>query len=77
MGLAKFARQAVGQINKSVHPAKYTTEAHNVAKTAAIVHRWEAKADQSQNVIVNVALLGIQPADVAPTTIDVDSGVSE
>ncbi len=73
VGLAKFARQAVGQINKSVHPAKYTTEAHNVAKTAAIVHRWDAKSENSQNVVVNVALLGVQPHEVSATVLDVDS----
>ncbi len=46
---------------------------HNVAKTAAIVHRWDAKTDQSQNVIVNVALLGIAPSEVATTARIVDS----
>ncbi len=75
-GLAKYARQAIGQINASVHPAKYTTEAHNVAKTAAIVHRWDAKSENSQNVVVNVALLGVQPSEVSVETIDVESGVS-
>ncbi len=47
---------------------------HNVAKTAAIVHRWDAKSENNQNVVVNVALLGVQPAEVSATVLDVDSG---
>ncbi len=50
---------------------------HNVAKTAAIVHRWDNKTDQSQNIVVNVALLGVQPSEVSGETLDVESGVSE
>ncbi len=50
---------------------------HNVAKTAAIVHRWDAKSENTGNVIVNVALLGIQPDQVQAQTIDLDPGVSE
>ncbi len=46
---------------------------HNVAKTAAIVHRWDAKSENSQNVVVNVALLGVQPSEVSATVLDVDS----
>ncbi len=74
LGLAKFAKHAIGQINKSVHPVKYTTEAHSVAKTAAIVHRWDAKEQSSGNVIVNIALLGVDPGtvSVAPT-LDVET----
>ncbi len=56
---------------------KRSGEVHNVAKTAAIVHRWDAKTDQSQNVVVNVALLGVQPSEVQATVLDVDPGVSE
>ncbi len=46
---------------------------HNVAKTAAIVHRWDAKTENSQNVVVNVALLGVQPHEVSATVLDVES----
>ncbi len=49
----------------------------NVAQTAAIVHRWDAKSENTQNVVVNVALLGVQPRDVSVETLDVESGVSE
>ncbi len=45
----------------------------NVAQTAAIVHRWDAKTENSQNVVVNVALLGVQPHEVSVSTLDVDS----
>ncbi len=48
-------------------------QVHNVAKTAAIVHRWDAKSENTQNVVVNVALLGVQPAEVSVTALDVDS----
>ena len=45
----------------------------NVAQTAAIVHRWDAKSENTGNVVVNVALLGINPAEVQ--TIDVGSEI--
>jgi len=50
-------------------------EVKNVAQTAAIVHRWDAK-EQTNNVMVNVALLGIQPSEVlveGRTVADTDS----
>ncbi len=51
---------------------KRSGEVHNVARTAAIVHRWDAKTENTQNVVVNVALLGVQPAEVSATVIDAD-----
>ncbi len=47
---------------------------HNVAKTAAIVHKWDTKEQSSGNVIVNIALLGVDPGtvSVAPT-LDVEA----
>jgi hypothetical protein len=36
----------------------------NVAQTAAIVHRWDAKEQSAGNVVVNVAILGISPDEV-------------
>ncbi len=57
LGLAKYARQAVGQINASVHPARYTKEAKDIAQTASIVHGWD-KGDKDQaQVAVNIAIL--------------------
>jgi len=47
----------------------------NVAQTAAIVHRWDQKDQSTGNVVVNIALLGIQPSEVQAPSIDVDSGV--
>lgn len=66
--MAKDAEQATLRDSDKVH---------NVAKTAAIVHRWDAKEQSEQNVIVNVALLGIQPSEVQSPTIDVYADVSE
>ncbi len=53
---------------------KDSANVHNVAKTAAIVHRWDTKSENTQNVVVNVALLGIDPASVhSDIVLDVDS----
>jgi len=49
--MAKDAEQATLRDSDKVH---------NVAKTAAIVHRWDAK-EQGVNVAVNIALLGVPP----------------
>jgi hypothetical protein len=38
-------------------------EVYTVAKTASIVHKWDQKSNQA-NVVVNVALLGIDPSEV-------------
>ncbi len=50
----------------------------NVAKTAAITHRWEGQDKQQTNVMVNVALLGIRPEEMSEnvntaSTIDDDA----
>ncbi len=37
--LAKYASNAAAAIHKSVHPARYTKHANDIAKTMAIVHR--------------------------------------
>lgn len=76
LGLAKYASDKAQELAER---GKLKDSGHfkNVAGGASIVHRWDAKADQSQNVIVNVALLGIQPDQVQAQAIDVDSGVSE
>ena len=38
----------------------------NVAQTAAIVHKWDQKSVQA-NVMVNIALLGVDPGEVQAT----------
>jgi len=59
-----LARSAARMAKKS-ETAKLRDSQHvkNVAQTAAIVHKWDQKTQQS-NVIVNVALLGINPDEV-------------
>jgi hypothetical protein len=44
-------------------PVRHADKAYTVAKTASIVHRWDSKTQQN-NVVVNVALLGIDPSEV-------------
>ncbi len=73
LGLASHASKAISAINASVHPTKWTREAKEVAQTASIVHRWDAKSENTGNVIVNLALLGVQPHEVEATVLDVES----
>ncbi len=75
LGLAKYASVQAEHLASN---GKLKDSGHfkNVAGGASIVHRWDAKSENSQNVIVNVALLGVQPAEVSATVLDVDSGVS-
>ncbi len=69
-----LARSAANMAEKAeTATLRASGQVHNVAKTAAIVHRWDSKSENSQNVVVNVALLGVQPAEVSATVIDVDS----
>ncbi len=75
LSLAKSAARMSHEATEA--KLKQSSDVHNVAKTAAIVHRWDAKEQQSANIVVNVALLGVDPATVAATTLDVDPGVSE
>ena len=70
MALARSAANLATQSEKA--KLRDSGNVKNVAQTAAIVHRWDAKTENTGNVIVNVALLGIAPSEVAPTTIDVD-----
>ncbi len=72
LGLASYAsREAQRAASKG--QLRDAGQIHNVAKTAAIVHRWDAKTENTQNIVVNVALLGVQPAEVSATVLDVDS----
>ncbi len=72
LGLAKYASDKAAELAER---GKLTDSGHfkNVAGGASIVHRWDAKTDQSQNVVVNVALLGVQPHEVSATVLDVES----
>ncbi len=74
LGLASYASTQAQHLAKN---GKLTDSGHfkNMAGGASIVHRWDAKSENSQNVIVNVALLGVQPHEVEAAVIDVDSGV--
>ncbi len=76
LGLAKYASDKALELSER---GKLTDSGHfkNVAGGASIVHRWDAKSENTQNVIVNVALLGVQPRDVSVETLDVDSVGSE
>ncbi len=76
LGLASYAATQADHLAKN-GKLKDSGHVHNVAKTAAIVHRWDAKSENTQNVVVNVALLGVQPHEVSVETLDVESGVSE
>ncbi len=72
LGLAKYASDKAAELAER---GKLTDSGHfkNVAGGASIVHRWDAKTENSQNVVVNVALLGVQPHEVSVETLDVDS----
>ncbi len=76
LGLAKYASDKALELAER---GKLTDSTHfkNVAGGASIVHRWDAKSENSQNVVVNVALLGVQPSEVSVETPDVDSVGSE
>ncbi len=72
LGLASYAATQADHLAKN---GKLSDSGHfkNVAGGAAIVHRWDAKSENTQNVVVNVALLGVQPHEVSVETLDVDS----
>jgi hypothetical protein len=65
LGLSKYAKDVVGELNRRKHKLLVTKEAKDVAQTAAIVHGWDAKEQSSGNVVVNVAILGISPDEVS------------
>jgi len=62
LGLSKHAKHAIRAINKSVHPAKWTKEAKEIAQTAGIVHGW-ADAKPSNQFTLNV--LNVNTFDVS------------
>ena len=55
---------------------RMSSEVKNVAQTAAIVHKWDQR-EAKANVMVNIALLGVQPSEVQASATTLDSGVSE
>ncbi len=77
LSLSRYARRAAEHSESAtLRDSPYVKQ---VAQTAAIVHRWDAK-EQQGNTVVNIALLGVDPASVSvdvPPTIDVDPVGSE
>lgn len=66
LSLSRYAKQAAQRSEKA--KLKDSPYVKQVAQTAAIVHRWDAKAEQN-NTVVNIALLGVDPG-----TVQVDTG---
>lgn len=57
MSLARSARHMAKRAEKA--PLALSGDVHNVAKTAAIVHKWDTKGERDQaTVAVNIAILG-------------------
>jgi len=75
LSLARSAKQMAKDCEEL--PVRHADKAYTVAKTAAIVHRWDQKDQGTGNVVVNVAILGIQPSEVQATARTLDPGVSE
>jgi hypothetical protein len=73
LGLSKYAKDAVTELNRRKHKLFVTKEAKDVAQTAAIVHRWDQKDQVTGNVVVNVAILGIDPSEVHVKGVTVDT----
>lgn len=61
LSLARSAKHMAKRAEKA--KLNESGDVHNVAKTASIVHKWDSKTNQN-NVVVNVALLGIDPSEV-------------
>jgi hypothetical protein len=64
--------RSVKRLSKDAEQAtlRNSGEVKNVAQTAAIVHRWDQRQAQA-NVMVNIALLGVNPGEVSAKAIDV------
>lgn len=62
LSLSRFARNAAGKHERG--PITKAPLLHKVAQTAAIVHGWQDKQGPQTNVMVNVALLGVEPGSV-------------
>jgi ABC-type transporter MlaC component len=69
LSLSRYAKKAAKASEEAtLRDSPYVKQA---AQTAAIVHRWDAKEQSQGNVVVNVAILGINPSEVRAEVIDV------
>jgi len=69
LSLSRYAKKAAQDSEKAtLRDSPYVKQA---AQTAAIVHRWDSKEQNQGNVVVNVAILGINPDEVRAEVIDV------
>lgn len=77
LGLARYSKRAAKDAETaSLRESPYVKQA---AQVASIAFKWDAK-EQANNTVVNIALLGVDPASVSVDTapvIDVQSDVSE
>ncbi len=77
LGLARYSKRAAKSAEEaSLRDAPYV---HKAAQVAGIAFKWDTK-EQANNTVVNVAILGVDPASVSVDTspvIDVDSTMSE
>jgi hypothetical protein len=70
LGLATYAEK---QSKHLATKGKLKDSGHfkNVTGGAGILHGWDAKEQNQGNVVVNVAILGIDPSEVRAEVIDV------
>lgn len=61
LSLSRYAKRAAQDSEKAT--IRDAPLVHKVAQTAGIVHKWNEK-EQSSNAVVNIALLGVDPAAV-------------
>ncbi len=75
LSLSRYSKRAAQEAEEA--KLRDASNVHKAAQVAGITFKWDQKSDMGQNVIVNVALLGVQPDQVQSTTLDVDSTMSE
>ena len=61
--LAKYASNAAAALHKSVHPARYTKQARDIAQVAGIVHKWGSE-EQAKSFTLNVLNMGSMDVQV-------------
>ncbi len=71
LSLSRYSKRAAQEAEEA--RLKDAGNVHKAAQVAGITFKWDQKTNQGQNVIVNVALLGIDPSTVQAQTIDVES----
>ena len=70
LSLSRYAKRAAKDSESaSLREAPYV---HKAAQVAGITYRWDQKDQGAGNVVVNIALLGIQPSEVQAQAIGVD-----